>query len=57
MQCRDRWLINVTLLYECTLLHERSHNVDVDGITAIRCRGGADAAGEEGVVGDADDPL
>ena len=57
MQCRELWLISVTLLYECTLLQERSHNGDADGIAAIRCRGGADAACEEVVVGDADDPM
>ena len=38
-------------------LQERSCNGDADGIAAVRCRGGADAAGEEVVVGDADDPL
>ena len=57
MQCRELWLINVTLLYELTLLQERSRNGDADGIAAIRCRGGADAAVEEVVAGDADDPL
>ena len=57
MQCRERWLISVTLLYECTLLQEGSHNGDADGIAAIRCRGEADAAAEEAAAGDADDPM